>query len=103
MAAAVGIMTVVVATAIVAAAPDTANDNNNDNNNNDDSDCEGDKTGHSSNYNQPLCWPWTAAYNSMTDSAVDEDICKINKLLKKLSQILLCTIWTDQGLFDCHV
>ena len=28
---------------------------------------------------------------------------EINKLLNKLSQILLCTIWTDKGLFDCRV
>ncbi len=28
---------------------------------------------------------------------------QINKLLNKLSQILLCTIWTDKGLFDCRV
>jgi hypothetical protein len=27
----------------------------------------------------------------------------INKLLNKLSQILLCTIWTDKSLFDCRV
>ncbi len=31
------------------------------------------------------------------------DSIKINKLLNKLSQILLCTIWTDKGLFDCRV
>jgi len=30
-------------------------------------------------------------------------INKIIKLLNKLSQILLCTIWTDKGLFDCRV
>jgi hypothetical protein len=28
---------------------------------------------------------------------------QINKLLNKLSKILLCTIWTDKGLFDCRV
>jgi hypothetical protein len=28
---------------------------------------------------------------------------KINKLLNKLFQNLLCTIWTDKGLFDCRV
>ena len=28
---------------------------------------------------------------------------EINKLLNKLSQILICTIWTDKGLFDCRV
>ncbi len=28
---------------------------------------------------------------------------EINKLLNKLSQILLCTIWTDKGFFDCRV
>jgi hypothetical protein len=28
---------------------------------------------------------------------------QIKKLLNKLLQILLCTIWTDKGLFDCHV
>ncbi len=28
---------------------------------------------------------------------------QINKLLNKLLQILLCTIWTDKGLFDCRV
>jgi len=28
---------------------------------------------------------------------------EINKLLNKLSQILLCTIWIDKGLFDCRV
>ena len=27
----------------------------------------------------------------------------MNKLLNKLSQILLCTIWMDKGLFDCRV
>jgi len=27
----------------------------------------------------------------------------INKLLNKLLQILLCTIWIDKGLFDCRV
>ncbi len=30
-----------------------------------------------------------------------ELVVEINKLLNKLSQILLCTIWTDKGLFDC--
>ena len=36
----------------------------------------------------------------------DSFACKtsqINKLLNKLLQILLCTIWTDKGLFDCRV
>ena len=28
---------------------------------------------------------------------------QINKVLNKLLQILLWTIWTDKGLFDCHV
>jgi len=28
---------------------------------------------------------------------------QINKLLNKLLQILLCTIWIDKGLFDCRV
>ncbi len=31
------------------------------------------------------------------------EIYTINKLLNKLSQILLCSIWTDKGLFDCRV
>ncbi len=31
------------------------------------------------------------------------DVYQINILLNKLSQILLCTIWTDKGLFDCRV
>jgi len=31
------------------------------------------------------------------------DKINLNKLLNKLSQILLCTIWTDKGLFDCLV
>jgi hypothetical protein len=35
-----------------------------------------------------------------TVAAVDNEA---NKLLNKLSQILLCTIWIDKGLFDCRV
>jgi len=69
-------------------------------------------------------------YNSIKMALVVEEICKgdqletgvgvdwnelnpfqwnhirlnlINKLLNKLSQILLCTIWTDKGIFDCRV
>ena len=30
-------------------------------------------------------------------------LSRVNKLLNKLSQILLCTIWIDKGLFDCRV
>jgi len=37
------------------------------------------------------------------DNDDDDNNDEINKLLNKLSQILLCTIWTDKGLFDCRV
>jgi hypothetical protein len=36
-------------------------------------------------------------------SSVKTPMYFINKLLNKLSQILLCTIWIDKGLFDCRV
>ena len=45
----------------------------------------------------------TGVSNDSQSLSPDLTANQINKLLNKLLQILLCTIWTDKGLFDCRV
>ena len=64
--------------------------------------------------NQPIGMIWSCSFQHPNDNRIvrlwqsnfesNNDWCiEINKLLNKLLQILLCTIWIDKGLFDCRV